>query len=296
MAERLRKYRARPTLSQLRAFLAVLETGSFSEAALDLDMSQAAVSQAVKELEGALGTELFSRRPAVTPTAAGEAVARHARRVFGELEAMAQQVTAQRGLLGGTLRVASFRSAATHLLPGILSEFRQRFPRVEVELLGCAGQRAGVESALLDAEADVGILTLPTADALLAFEIAQDDYVAVLPRGCQVHDPVTVATLTQQPFLLCEEDCGVQVEAYLEARGAGLTRTSRVRDDSVILSMVAHGLGVSVLPKLAVEPTPDGVQVLPLAEPITRRIGLAVHPSKRDHPVVRAFLQSVRKQ
>ena len=100
-------------LQQLRAFLAALDSSSFSEAALDLGTSQSTVSYAVAELERELGVKLLTRgRFGAEPTEVGLRVAAHARGIFALTDAVQQEADLTRGRIRGTLRVATFRSAA----------------------------------------------------------------------------------------------------------------------------------------------------------------------------------------
>ncbi len=103
-------------LFQLRAVVAVAEHGNFSEAAMELQLSQPAISHAIATLEEELGVPLFSRgRWGAVLTPAGEQILHHARMALQHLELMQLEANRQKGLHGGQVRIASFRSVATHL-------------------------------------------------------------------------------------------------------------------------------------------------------------------------------------
>lgn len=125
-----------PSLAQLRALIAVADAGGFGEAAAEYGVSQSSLSEAVAKLEALAGRPLLRRTPGGTvPTEAGARVLTHAR---AAVQAAADALLAaqeENGGLSGTLRVASMRSAATHLLPPALAAFRARHPRVTVALL-----------------------------------------------------------------------------------------------------------------------------------------------------------------
>jgi DNA-binding transcriptional LysR family regulator len=168
-------------LAQLRALVAVANHGNFSEAALHLNLSQSAISHSIASLEEELGIPLLIRgRYGAIPTPTGERVIAHARQMLKLLEAIEQEALRERGLQGGKLRIGSFRSAATHLLPPILSRFRSRFPNIEITILE-HDEYAGVEEDLREGRVDLGFTHLPCGSEFETFEILRDEYVALLP-------------------------------------------------------------------------------------------------------------------
>lgn len=147
---------SRIKLSQLRALVAVVEYSNFSEAALHLELSQSAVSHAIATLEEELGVLLLSRgRHGAHLTPVGERVTNHARSVLQLLEAMVKEANLEKGLHGGSVRLASFRSVATHLLPAMIAQFRSHFPKIAVTIIEHFDY-VGVEQALREGRADIG--------------------------------------------------------------------------------------------------------------------------------------------
>lgn len=282
------------TVGQLRALLAIAERGSFSEAALDLGLSQSTVSHAIAELERALSGTLLTRgRHGAKLTPLGERVAAHARTVLGALEAMRQEAELERGTLSGVLRVATLRSAGTHLLPPILADLAARHPALEVRVLDTPHD-SGLEDALHDGHADLSLLKLPLRSALLAWPIARDEYQAVFPRG-RAPAELTWHDIASAPALVCHEECLRVIEPHLRKHGHTLRAPRQVREDSVILSMVGHGLGLSVMPRLAIEPQPANVETRSLPDPLWRTIAVAALPGRGSSPAVQAFLESARR-
>src|SRR5690606_4115392 len=109
-------------LQSLKALVAIAEHGSFSNAALELGLSQSSVSHAIAELEDELGVKLLERgRHGATTTAVGERVVAHARRIERGADAILQEASCEHGELQGTVRVASFRSLAKHVLAPVLT-------------------------------------------------------------------------------------------------------------------------------------------------------------------------------
>ena len=120
-------------VEQLQIFREVATCGSFSAASIALNTSQSAVSRAIASLEEELGIPLLVRgRFGARLTQAGDRVLVHACEMLQARDRMTREVNVVRGLEGGCVRVASFRSAATHLIPPLLAAFFRRFPKIEV--------------------------------------------------------------------------------------------------------------------------------------------------------------------
>jgi NAD(P)-dependent dehydrogenase (short-subunit alcohol dehydrogenase family) len=150
-------------LSQLRAVVAVAECGNFSEAALSLNLTQSTVSHAIASLEDELGVPLFVRgRHGATLTPAGDRIADYARQVLQLLHLIQQEANLQRSLKGGQVRIAAFRSVATHVLPIVIAQFNQRFPDVLVMIVESPDE-IHTEQALREGRADIGFTYLPTS-------------------------------------------------------------------------------------------------------------------------------------
>src|SRR5579871_2701399 len=122
-------------LVRLRVLAEVAQRGSFSAAAQALDYTQSAVSQAVARLETETGATLVVRdRRGVRPTAAGSALLQHADAIFAQVRAAEDELAAVLGVRGGRLRVASFPSAGSTLIPHAVAAFRHLHPEVELSL------------------------------------------------------------------------------------------------------------------------------------------------------------------
>lgn len=286
---------AAPTLAQLRALIAVADAGGFGEAAAEQGVSQSTLSEAVARLEALAGRPLLRRTPAGTvPTGAGTRALGYARAaVQAAADALLAAQEEGEGGLSGTLRVASMRSVATHLLPPALASFRAQHPRVTVTVLDSDTGTEG-EPAVHLGRADVAVVVAAEASDLRLTPLLPDEYLFVAPATRGTH-PVTFAELGAQPLILPpgRDSCHRRVRVYLSARGVPLTRVSEVEQDSVTLSLVEHGLGVTVMPRLALLPLPPGLVALPLPEPLTRPLALAVLPQRAALPVIRAFTEAV---
>lgn len=281
---------ARPTLAQLRAFVAVARAGGFSEAAAELAMSQSSLSEAVAGLERALGTRLLSRSGSgAALTATGHRVltyAVQAIRATDDLLLSAQDESA----LSGTLTVAAYRSLGVHLLPAALAEVHARFPRLEVKVVHAEADAASV----LSGQADVGLVMASDAP-LLSYPLLQDEYVAVVPLG----HPGQLQRWTDlegQTLLLpaATDACTALVMAHLQRLQVVPANIMHFADDDVIYSMAAHGLGVAIQPWLATMPLRSDLVTRRFETSFSRSLVVVTLLTRASLPHIRAFMDAVR--
>jgi DNA-binding transcriptional LysR family regulator len=284
-------------LSQLRAFVAVAEQGNFSEAALHLTISQSAVSHAIATLESELGVVLLSRgRYGAHLTPVGERVLRHAYQMLQSLEAIGKEANLAKGLQGGQVRIACFRSVATHVLPEIMSRFRSRFPEIAIGILEQRGTE-DVEQALREGRADVGFSYLPTSADFEVWELLRDEYVALLPPNCRLlGESLAWEDLASQPMIMPPktDQCRVLVRNHLMKLGRAIEPVYEVSEDSTVVSMVSQGLGATIIARLAASPLPPDVQVFDLPDRLERVIGVAILADALHPPAVFAFLDMLK--
>ncbi len=284
-------------LSQIRALVAVAECGNFSEAASDLQLSQPAISHAIATLEEELGVPLFARgRYGAILTPAGERILYHARQALQHLEMMQQQANLHKGLHGGHVRIASFRSVATHLLPTAIAKFNHQFPEISVTIIERLDY-LDIENCLREGRADIGITYLPTSDEFETWEILRDEYVALLPPQAKINSPqITWEDLAAYPpvSLPCLP-CGRILHNHIKKVAPSLNTTSDIQEDSTIVGMVNQGLRAAILPRLAAIPIPPGVQVYNLPDPLERVIAVAVLSNALHIPAVFKFLEMLKK-
>ncbi|NJM99175.1 MAG: LysR family transcriptional regulator [Phormidesmis sp. RL_2_1] len=285
-------------LSQLRALVAIAHTGTFSDAATQLDLSQSAVSHAIAALEEELGVSLLSRgRQGAVLTPVGQEITHEANKMLALLKTIGRRAQDAKGLQAGRVRVVSFRSAATHVLPVIIEEFRKQYPGISVSI-GEGNDVRGAEDILRRGEADVGFTYLPVSDAFDAWELFRDDYIALLPqdKAPPGNGPLTWQQLTALPLILPlpDDGCRYNVDQYLLRHDQAILPAYEVKEDSTVVSMVRRGLGATIIAQLAAEPIPDDVVVRQLPAPLQRIIGVITLADALQTPPVFAFLDTLK--
>jgi DNA-binding transcriptional LysR family regulator len=283
-------------ISALKIFVTVVESGSFSSAALKLEISQSAVSRAIATLETELGITLLSRGrfgARLTPT--GERIIAHVRTILATHQRIDYEVNLARGLHAGRVRIASFRSAATHLLPPKIAQFSQRYPNIEVNLV--EADPITIETLLKSGQVDLGLVPLPRSAEFATWEIACDEFVVLLPqKAVPIPAPLTWEDLSHYAFILYNyAECTSAVREHWAHWQQSLKVAYEIKEDSTIVSMVAQGLGAAILPKLAAMPIPARIEVRSLPVPLDRRIGVAMLENQLQTPAVFAFLDLLRR-
>lgn len=285
-------------LQQFRALIAIVDHGTFSEAALELGVSQSTVSSAIAELEEELGVRLLERGHfGARPTAVGHRIVAQALRLESALDAVRQEASVERGALRGRLTINAFRSAAAHILPGVIAELRREHPDLTVSIHEREGQNERDVESLYEGRVDVAVVSSVIAGGALFWEFMRDPYVAIVPdRPDFPTGPVSLAEITLHPMILGDVTCCAIVDEALRRRDAAFRPEFQVTQDSTILAMVAQGLGVALMPLLAVDNVPAGVRQIELTDRLERRIGVALTPEGLKTPAVRAFLMLLRER
>ncbi|MDJ0636731.1 MAG: LysR family transcriptional regulator [Xenococcaceae cyanobacterium MO_188.B29] len=283
-------------ISQLRTLVAVADYQNFSEAALHLRISQSAVSHAIATLETELGVILFHRgRNGAYLTPVGERLILPARQVLDLLHKIATEADRTKGLKGGNVRLVSFRSAATHILPALIAQFSRQFPLITVSVIE-VDEHTQEESILRSGQADIGLVHLPCSEELETWEIFRDEYVVLLPRSSKLHQTqITWKQLATYPLIISAVDsCSTTIRKHLQRSKYPVNIAYEMKQDSTIISMAMQGLGAAIMPRLAAEPVPEQLQVYSLPVPLERIIEAAVMKNALHTPAVFAFLDVLK--
>lgn len=286
-------------LSQLRALVAVADCGSFGEAAWHLGLTQPTVSHAIATLEDELGVIVLSRgRQGAQLTPAGEAITQQVREILHQLEKVQQTANLHKGLQGGQVRIATFRSAAANLLPKIMAQFQADHPAIDVTVTEFYDY-AYVEQQIHDGKADIGITFLPTHDEFETWEMMRDPYWVLLPPNTEMDDAcLTWEQVMTLPLIVYPDDnsCFINVQDYFRQAGYSLEPRYQFRETHTILNMVAQGLGAAIIPSLSSNPIPPGVKIAQLPSPLERTVGAILLADALQTPAVFAFLRVLKQQ
>jgi DNA-binding transcriptional LysR family regulator len=281
------------TLGQLRALVAVVEARSFSAAAERLALTQSGVSHAIASLEAELGAGVLRRgRAGPVATPVGERVLVHARAVLQRLEHIHQEVAAAAGPATGRVRLGTPPSVAARVVPGMLAALRRRQPGIDVVLF--EGSDPEVDGWLRTGAVDVGIVPVPRP-GFDAFELVADEMLAVLPAGHPLarRRAIRLRDVAADPFIMSKGGCEPLIRELFRAAGLEPRVQQEVRDMATILGMVQEGLGVTVVPALALPSRAPRLRALALVPRARRRLGLAVPALAAAPPAAAALVRAV---
>ncbi|MFR9750344.1 hydrogen peroxide-inducible genes activator [Nocardia sp. 004] len=275
-----------PTLSQLRAFVAIAEYRHFGTAAARLAVSQPTLSQALAALENGLGLQLIERSTRrVLVTAAGMRLLPNA---IATLEAADRFVASAAGDgLGGTLRIGIIPTVAPYVLPGLLPDLRERLPALRPQIV--EDHTARLLDSLRTGVLDVALLAVPNnMPGLVELPLFTEEFVLVTPHGHELagRTDLAVQILDAQPLLLLDEghclrDQTLELCRSADANPAAVGDT-RAASLTTIVQCVAGGLGVTLIPEMAVaaETARGALSVARFADPAPgRTIGLTFRAS-----------------
>jgi len=277
-----------PTLRQLEYVVAVAEHRSFHEAARRCHVSQPGLSAQIRQAEETLGVRIFERdRRHVFVTVEGEVIVRRARRVLaeaGELVSTAESLEDEE--LSGTLRMGVIPTVAPYLLPQSLPRVRKRYPRLR--LLLYEGQTHDVVDRLENGRLDLLLLALEAElGRAETHALFRDEFVLALPSGHPLSKKKSVgdADLATDEILLLDDGHCLRDQALPVCRRARAQEVDDFRAGSLptLAQMVAGGLGMTLLPRIAIPIEAQrgaGLVTRPFRAPAPfRTIGLAWRPS-----------------
>jgi molybdate transport repressor ModE-like protein len=291
---------------RLRVLREVAERGSFSAAADALSFTQSAVSQQIAALEREAGTTLIQRGPGGTRlTDAGRVLVGHTEAVLARLADAERELAAIAGLRGGRVRLASFPSAGATLVTEAVSHFTKRYPDVELSLM--EGEPEDTVPALKRGESDLAVVFDYShgngggelLEGLECIYLLDDPICVVLPAehrlaACKA---IRLEELAGEQWLsgCCGGVCHAMVVDWCGQAGFRPNIAFETNDHNVQVGLVAAGVGVTLLPELALRTAHPGVQVRPVAgsRPI-RKIFAAVPAAGYRSPATDAMIEVLK--
>jgi DNA-binding transcriptional LysR family regulator len=274
-------------VSRLKVFVEVAKQGSISAAAEELSYTQSAVSQQIAALEAETGVTLIERLPrGVRLTTAGSTLLAHAEGILGRLAAAEADLEAIAGLRGGQLRMASFPTAGATFMPLAIAMFRAQHPEVELTL--AEGEPEDIAPRLYAGEFDLALL--------FEFEGTSESLVADLVRQPLFEDPMFLALPADHPLARRRtlRLADLRAEAWVQTSSSSACARHVVRcchvagfepivsfesdDYQTVQGLVAAGVGVALIPKLAVASAREDIAIRALSPSSPVRNVIAATP------------------
>ncbi len=295
-----------PSLKQLKAFAAIAATGSFTEAAMALHLTQSAISVLIRDLEQELGVQLLDRTTRkVTVTEAGNELLPTAQSIFNNLAATVERLNDIRDKKSGTLRVAAPQLMACTLMPRLISQWLAEYPGITVKLHDTLPER--LLSVLRDGEVElaIGPDRFPTARdvddtrEISEIPLMRDQHQLVCPANHPLASKKVVRwdEIRAWPFIAPTRDAFASLSATLEAHGTAMVKLAHEASYvTTAMGMVANGMGLTTCPTSSEALVhAHGLVMIPLVKPVYyRQIYIYYMAGKSLSPAADSFIKSIQ--
>jgi len=238
-------------IRQLRAFVAIAEAKTFTAGARRVNVTQAAISMQIRQLEEEVSLPLFTRTPRrVILTEAGEKLLERARKILHEHDAALEELAELRGAEHGRLRIGSSSSSfVAEQLPEILQKLRQRFPKADITVF--SGTSDVLTQKLLNGEIDIAFVSLPIDNPNIQTELLFSDEIVAIAHPSHPlakRRVITVAELANEPLILGEKGGNTRrlLDEFFSQVGVKPNVVMELSRQSAINRMVEENMGVGI--------------------------------------------------
>lgn len=278
-------------LGDLRGFLAVADLGSFRAASEALHLSQSALSRRIDKLEQALGVQLFERTTRkVELTTIGRGFVPRARNVLNELENALIGFHDLSHRLSGEVTIACVPSAVAYFLPEVIRQYHQQYPGIRIRVIDESS--LAILTAVARGDADFGLTYIGTQDSDVTFlPLLEERFIVALRVGHPLAERMTLTweDLAGFDYISLAQGSGNRflIDQALASHAVRPRWFCEVKHVPALVSLVEAGLGIGVVPKLAMPPEGHPTLITrPLANPsISRTIGLIQRRGRILSPV-----------
>ena len=282
-------------IRKYEAFVRAVELGSLSKAAEELGYTQSGISHMMQSLEDEVGFPLMVRTSAgILPNTEGEMLLPIIRQLLRTNESLEQNIAKIKGADIGCIRIAAYPSVATYWLPGIIALFQKDYPNVEIQII--EGGTDIIEGAMNRREADLCLYAGGEGRNYEWIPLCRDRMLALVPPEHPLAGSgrLPLEAFLQEPFIMPMPGYDGEVHDILQQ----LPHQPQIRfsacSDYAIISMVAKGLGVSILSDLLLRNYPNDAVALPMDPPQERMLGMGVPQMKAASPMTRNFMRYVQ--
>jgi DNA-binding transcriptional LysR family regulator len=290
-------------IRQLRAFVAIAESGTFTAGALRVHVTQAAISMQIRQLETEIGAKVFVRAPRhVILTEAGEQLLRRARHILREHDAALDEIAELAGAERGRLRIGSASAMVlTEQLPSILKDLRKQHPAAEIAVT--SGTSEVLVDQILAGEVDVAFVSLPVdVRGIKTERLSQDQLVAIASPRHKLSKQKTISayTLAGERLILGERGGNTRrlIDQFFAQAGVSLHVTMELSRQQAIKRMVEEDMGVGIVPLQSVKEEVEKGKLIRWwieGAQINWELGIAQLSNGYDSPIMQKFVALAHK-
>ena len=285
-------------IRQLRAFVAIAETGTFTAGALRVHVTQAAISMQIRQLESEIGARVFVRAPRhVILTEAGEQLLRRARHILREHDAALDEIAELAGAERGRLRIGSASAMVlTEQLPAILKELRKQHPAAEISVT--SGTSEVLVDQILAGEVDIAFVSLPVdVRGIKTERLSEDQLVAIASPRHKLAKQRTISayTLAGERLILGERGGNTRrlIDQFFAQAGVTLRVAMELSRQQAIKRMVEEDMGVGIVPLQSVKDEVEKGRLIRWwieGAQINWELGIAQLSNGYDSPIMQKFV------
>lgn len=275
----------------------VIKLGSVTKAAAALNLTQSAVSHAIASLEAELGFLLLSRsRSGIRLTSEGEQIIASIRQVLAQNEIVRQQAALIKGLKIGTVTIGTFSSISRQWLPEIIKSFKRSHPAVEVKLQ--EGTYEDISAWIANGSVDFGFMSALTAKVFDFIPLKKDPMACIIPSDHILHTQALIRfeQVKEETWIMPKWGENDDIRQCLKANIASPRIEYEAAEPATVVSMVEHGLGISILPQMVLNSHQPNrkICIIELEKSYFRLIGLAAPSFKNLSPAAMAFIDCIK--
>ena len=280
----------------VKVFLTSIDSGSFTKAGEILGYTQSNLTQMMKSFEDELGIPLLIKtKRGVEPTGEAKLLIPSMRALISQEEIFLQEADEIHGIRRGTIRIGTYGSVSAAWLPRMLGFFQSAHPDVEFNIIE-SGQDEMLKG-LLAGSMDISLMSRPDHDEVEFVPVLDDPMVAVFPPAHPLSsfDYIPVSELSKYPLIMTYPEYDTDAHRVLKSAGLESEVKYYFKDDFAVLSMVRHGLGISVLPELSIERFEGSYDYRMLDPEAYRTLGIGIRSIKEAGPLARSVISYIRK-
>jgi len=290
-------------IRQLRAFVAIAESGTFTAGAMRVHVTQAAISMQIRQLETEIGAKVFVRAPRhVILTEAGEQLLRRARHILREHDAALDEIAELAGAERGRLRIGSASAMVlTEQLPAILKELRKQHPAADISVT--SGTSEVLVDQILAGEVDIAFVSLPVdVRGIKTERLSQDQLVAIASPRHKLAKQKTIDayTLAGERLILGERGGNTRrlIDQFFAQAGVTLRVAMELSRQQAIRRMVEEDMGVGIVPLQSVKEEVEKGRLIRWwieGAEINWELGIAQLSNGYDSPIMQKFVSLAHK-
>lgn len=278
--------------ARYKAFLASVETGSFTKAAETLCYTASGVSQLVNALEYELQIQLLYRnKRGVMLTESGEKILPAIRTIISTEDLIYQTAAELNGLQIGSVTIASYFSIATHWLPKVIRDFQREYPSIQVKLL--EGTRSEIESRLDNRQTDLAFISYLEPMRYDWLSLSEESMLAILPKNHPFAEEKAypLSYCEKDKFIMPERGKDEDVIKMLQENGIEPNICFTTRESFAAIPLVEQGIGISIMNELLTKRWEWDVRKVPLEPPQKITLGIAALDFEKLTPAAKRFLK-----